>query len=161
MKKPTISIIAAVGKNNRAIGKNNQLLWRLPEDLKHFREITSGHPIIMGLNTYRSIGRPLPNRTNIVLSPNNDDIPGVIVCHSLEEAISTAGAHDKEEVFIIGGGMVYASSIHLADRLYLTLVDDEAEGDTHFPDYSAFSKVKSEEPGKSGEINFRFVALER
>jgi len=159
--EPKISIICALSEQTRAIGKNNQLLWHLPEDLKHFKEITSGHPVIMGLNTFKSIGRPLPNRTNIVLNFQPVDIPGTIVCSSLEEAVRIAGEHDQEEIFIIGGGMVYKSAIALADRLYLTLVDDNTEGDTYFPDYSAFTKVIDETSGQSGSINFRFVVLEK
>lgn len=159
--KPLISIIAAVGNNQRAIGKNNQLLWHLPEDLKHFKDLTSGHPIIMGFNTFKSIGRPLPNRVNIVLNFEQLEIPGAIACLSLEEAIKVASKHDQKEIFIIGGGMVYERAINLADRLYLTLVDDNTEGDAHFPAYSAFNKVLSEEPGQSGNINFRFVVLEK
>lgn len=159
--KPIVSIIAAVGLNNHAIGKNNQLLWHLPEDLKHFKETTSGHPVIMGINTFRSIGRPLPNRTNIVLSLQNESIPGAIVCHSLDEAIATASQHDQGEIFIIGGGQVYSQAISRANRLYLTLVNDDAEGDTFFPDYSAFKKVVSDTPGQSVNIAFRFVVLEK
>ena len=161
VNKPVISIIAAVGRNNRAIGKNNQLLWHLPEDLKHFKEITSGHPVIMGLNTFRSIGRSLPNRTNIVLSQQDENIPEAIICHSLDEAIDIAGQHDQKEIFIIGGGQVNTQAISRADRLYLTLVDDEAEGDTHFPDYSSFGKVTSNTPGQSDNFSFRFVVLEK
>ncbi|MCX6712835.1 MAG: dihydrofolate reductase [Candidatus Vogelbacteria bacterium] len=161
MNQPRLSIIAAIGEKTRAIGKNNQLLWHLPEDLKHFKMITSGHPIIMGLNTFKSIGRPLPNRINIVLNFQPVDIPGAIVCSSLEEAIRIAGEHDQQEIFIIGGGMVYKSAIDLADRLYLTLVNDNADGDTYFPDYSNFTKVVSETSEQGGSINFRFIILEK
>lgn len=157
----SISLIAAIGKNNRAIGKNNHLLWNLPSDLKRFRELTTGHPIIMGYNTFKSIGRALPNRTNIVLNTEPLNIPNVTVCSSLEKAIEVAGRENNQEIFVIGGGMVYSQAINLADRLYLTLVDDNSEGDTHFPDYSPFSKIIDKEDHEENGLKFSFVTLER
>lgn len=156
-----VSIIVAVGKN-REIGLNNALLWSIPEDLKHFKEKTTGKAIIMGERTFYSIGRALPNRLNIVLSQNPDlVIDGVTVCGSIPEAIEE-GSKFSDEVFIIGGGSIYAQTIGLADKLYLTLVDKEFEADTFFPDYSKFDKIVSEsEPFESNGLKFRFYELEK
>ena len=113
-----------MGKN-REIGADNQLLWHLPKDLKHFKELTSGHPIIMGRKTYESIGKPLPNRTNIVISRKNDWFEeGILIVGSIKEALKFAKKID-ENVFIIGGGTIYEQTIDLADQLEVTLVDAE------------------------------------
>lgn len=136
-----ISIIAAIGKR-RELGKNNKLLWHIPEDLKRFKRITEGHPIIMGRKTYESIGRPLPRRTNIVIT-RNPEYPsvGIMIASSLEDAIAKAKpCEGAQELFIIGGGEIYAKALPMADRLYLTIVDAEADADTFFPDYSMFTK---------------------
>jgi dihydrofolate reductase len=157
-----ISIISAIAEGNRAIGKDNALLWHIPEDMKRFRELTTGHAVIMGQKTYESIGRPLPNRTNIVLSKDASlVIPGCTVCHSLEEALSEAEKASPEESFVIGGGMVYLAALPLADRLYLTVVKGVFEGDTFFPEYPAFTEVVSEERGGNGEYDFSFMILEK
>lgn len=156
-----ISIISAIAKNNRAIGKDNKLLWHIKEDFLHFKKITSGHPVIMGYNTYLSIGKLLPMRTNIVLSDKNIEIPGAIVCHSIEEAIKKASAKDTDEIFFIGGASVYSQAIKLADKLYLTLVDGNFLADTFFPDYSEFDKVISKTDKKSEGYKYTFVELER
>jgi dihydrofolate reductase len=117
-----ITIVVAMGKN-REIGADNQLLWHLPKDLKHFKELTSGHPIIMGRKTYESIGKPLPNRTNIVISRKNDWFEeGILIVGSIKEAMKFAKKID-ENVFIIGGGTIYEQTIDLADQLEVTLVD--------------------------------------
>ncbi len=153
-----ISIIAALGKN-RVLGKDNELLWRIPDDLKRFKELTTGHPIIMGSKTYESIGKPLPNRTNIVLTKDSDyEAPGTIVVHSLEEAFEKA---ENEEIFVIGGGQIYALALPYADKLYLTLIDDKKEGDTFFPDYSAFTKKTHVENRVFEGINYSWVNFER
>lgn len=136
MTKPFISIIVAHSRN-MAIGKGNSLLWRLPEDLKRFKKLTINHPIIMGRKTYESIGRPLPERTNLVVTRDlNLEIPGCSVSHSLDEAIRKAQEIDQEEIFIIGGEKIYKESLPLADRLYATQVDTDTVGDTFFPEYS-------------------------
>ncbi|MCD4704462.1 dihydrofolate reductase [bacterium] len=154
-----ISIICAIGKN-KAIGKDNQLLWDIPHDLQHFKDITVGHPVIMGYKTYLSIGRPLPGRTNIILSKKLVNIPGCIVCTSLDEAINKGKEIDLEEVFIIGGGSVYAQTINLVDKLYLTIVDDTVEdADTFFPEYDQFNKVIKEEHFETDQFNYSFVEL--
>ncbi|MDO8513521.1 MAG: dihydrofolate reductase [bacterium] len=162
MKKPIISIIAAVAEN-LAIGKDNRLLWNIPEDLQHFKKITSGHPVIMGERTYYSIGRPLPNRTNIVLTDKKDlEIDGVSICHSIEEAVEIAKRADKEEIFFIGGGMVYKQALPIADKLYLTIVEGEFEADTFFPEYkNLFKKIIRKTKHSNEKYNFRFVELIR
>jgi dihydrofolate reductase len=157
---PKISIICCIAKN-RGIGKNNKLLFDLPEDLRHFKEITVGHPVIMGLNTYNSIGRPLPKRTNIVLSLDPVEIPEVIVAGNIDQAIRIAQKNDKKEIFFIGGGMIYRQAIKLADRLYLTVVDAEPEADTFFPEYKEFNKAISEESHSNNEYNFKYLILEK
>jgi dihydrofolate reductase len=162
-----ISIISAISANDRGIGKDNQLLWVLPEDMKHFKEITNGHPVIMGLNTWKSLPerfRPLPNRTNIVMVREGEyDAPGAIVVPSLESALEAAKqAPGGEESFVIGGGQAYASALPFADRLYLTLVEGEKEADVFFPEYEKeFTKIISDEPHETGGLKYRFVTLER
>ncbi|MFA7254157.1 MAG: dihydrofolate reductase [Patescibacteria group bacterium] len=161
-KKPTKSIIVAIAKENRAIGKNNQLLWDIPEDLKHFRETTSGHPVIMGERTFDSIGRPLPDRVNIVVSFKPDlKIDGCLVAHSLPEAYEMAAKYDQEEIFIIGGGMVYKSALSDMDKLYLTLVDGHFDADVFFPEYTDLFKVVSEKANNNGKHKFVFQELIR
>lgn len=154
-----ISIIAAIGKNN-AIGRKNQLLWHLSEDLKHFKAITTGHTIVMGDRTFDSIGRPLPNRRNIVVTRNKDfKAEGCEISYSLEEVLDWA-KKVPEEVFIIGGGQVYAQALPHADKLYLTLVEDSPEdADTFFGDYSEFKNVVKEEKMDNGKYKFSFLEL--
>ncbi|MBF0105081.1 MAG: dihydrofolate reductase [Deltaproteobacteria bacterium] len=126
-----LSIIVAISQNG-VIGLNNRLPWHLPEDLKHFKETTMGHTIIMGENTFKSLGRPLPGRKNIVLTDQHDYHPeGTEVIHSFEELIRL-GKGDAE-VFVIGGAMVYRQALPHADRLYLTHINRAFEGDTFFP----------------------------
>lgn len=156
-----ISIICVIGKNN-AIGRSNRLIWNLPADLKRFREITSGHPIIMGRKTYESIGRPLPNRTNIVISRDQSyRAEGCIVVTSLETALEKAKAVEKEEVFIIGGGEIYRQALPACDKLYLTVVEDEPEADTFFPDHAEFTKIIKEETGEENGLKYKFIELEK
>ena len=127
-----ISIIVAISENN-AIGKNNQLLWHLPADLKHFKTITSGHPIIMGRKTYDSIGRPLPNRKNIVITRQKDlVIEGVHIVNSMEEALSLCA--NENEVFIIGGAEIYKSALSFTNLIYLTTVHHHYDADAFFPE---------------------------
>jgi len=126
-----LSIIVAVAEDN-GIGKDNQLLWRLPADLKHFKTITTGHPVIMGRKTYESVGRPLPNRRNIVITRNtNLDIPGVEIVHGLQEAIDLCD--NQDEAFIIGGAEIYKSALQLTDKIYLTVVKGTFDADAFFP----------------------------
>ncbi|MFT5419816.1 MAG: dihydrofolate reductase [Candidatus Endobugula sp.] len=134
----TLSIIVAMA-NNRAIGKDNQLLWHLPEDLKYFKRITMGKPIVMGRKTFESIGRPLPGRLNIVITRQTDwTHEGVKVVHSIDDALRLAEAQSlidgKDEVMVIGGAEIYKTALAQADRIYLTRVDTEIEGDAFFPE---------------------------
>lgn len=159
--KPKISIICCIGKN-LAIGKNNKLLWNIPEDLQHFRKITAGHVVIMGRKTYESIGRPLPNRLNIVLTHDPFKVTeGVLFASSLEEALKMASENEKQEIFIIGGGQIYKEAMPLVDKLYLTIVDDSPEADTYFPDYSDFKKVISKIENNDGNYRFTYLELEK
>ena len=163
--KPKISIIAAIGKN-RELGKDNKLLWHIPGDLSRFKKLTTGHPIIMGRKTFESIGRPLPNRTNIVVTRDASyRVEGGVVVHSIEKAIEEAkkidNPPDGEEIFIIGGGQIYAQALPFTDRLYLTIVDAQAEADTYFPDYSEFKKIVSEEKSESEDLKYSYLILEK
>jgi dihydrofolate reductase len=155
-----ISIIVAIGKN-RAIGRNNQLLWDIPEDMDHFRKITTGKTVIMGEKTFQSIGKPLPNRKNIVVTlDQNFQAEGVEVSHSLEEVLAKY-KNSAEEVFVIGGGIIYKLSLPMTDKLYLTVVEDEPEADTFFPDYSEFKNIVKEEVMSDGQYKFTFMELTR
>ncbi len=153
-----ISLIAILGTNG-AIGNNGELLWRIPQDMARFKKLTTGHPVIMGRKTFESIGKPLPNRTNIILSRNsNYEADGCKVCHSIEDALINTPA---KEIFVIGGGEIYKQTIHLADRIYLTLVQDKPDADTFFPDYSEFTKVIADEQHELNSLNYRFQILDR
>lgn len=157
-----ISMIAVIGKN-RGLGKDNHLLWNIPSDLKRFREITKGHPVIMGRNTFVSIGHPLPNRVNIVVTRDPDyHHAGVTVASSIDDAIRKAhGAEGSEEIFIIGGAQIYAAGIPKADRLYMTVVDDIPVADVFFPDYSEFKKIVSTENHEENGLHFTYLTLEK
>jgi len=131
MERPFISLIVAAAENN-AIGKNNQLLWHLPNDLRFFKQTTSGHPIIMGRKTYESVGKPLPNRRNIIVTRQSGyTVDGAEVVHSLEEALARC---DGDEVFIVGGADIYRQAMPIAKRIYLTRVHADVEGDSYFPE---------------------------
>lgn len=139
-----LAIIAAVGKN-RVIGKDGKLPWHISEDLKRFKRLTTGHVVLMGRKTFESMGKPLSNRRNVVITSKH--IPGVETYASVDEALK-ALAH-QEKVFVIGGGQIYAQLIERADELYLTLVEEEFAGDTFFPPYehllgSRFTLVNEE-----------------
>jgi dihydrofolate reductase len=122
----------AVGKAWQ-IGLNNRLLWHIPEDLKLFKELTVGHHLIMGRKTYQSIGKPLPNRTSVVLSKSGFNTSNVFTCESLQKAIEFCESRGEEESFVIGGGEIYKEALPYADRLYLTTVDYNGKADTFFP----------------------------
>ncbi len=150
-----MSIIVAIG-SSRELGKDNKLLWHIPEDMKRFKQLTYGHLVIMGRTTYESIGSKLPGRINIIVSHNKNYIAeGCIVAHSLDEAIEVAKANETEEFFIIGGGQIYAQVMNLANKLYITVVDGNFEADTYFPDYSEFKKVIAKKEGK--DINYKYT----
>lgn len=153
-----ISIIAVIGKN-RELGKDNKLLWDIPDDLKHFKKITSGHPVIMGRKTFESIGSPLPDRQNIIITRDtNFKIEGCLIAHSIEEAFKLAGSNERE-IFIIGGGQIYKQALPYAEKLYLTIVEDEPKADIFFPDYSQFKNVVSEEKKEYNGIKYKFIEL--
>ena len=157
-----VSIIVAVAQNG-VIGDKNALLWHISEDMRFFKRTTSGHPVIMGRKTYDSLGRPLPNRTNVVISRTAEHIEGCQIARSLEEAIALFPA--EEEIFIIGGAQIYALALEVADRIYLTRVEHDYEGDTLFPkwDESKWQLVDSEAYpcGEKYPYPFAFERYER
>ena len=157
-----ISLIVAVAENG-VIGDRNALLWHISEDLRHFKAVTTGHPVVMGRKTWESLGRPLPNRTNVVITRQNIEIPGCTVVHSLEEAVALFPA--DEEVFVIGGAQIYGEALPAADRFYLTRVHRAYEGDTLFPEWNAdeWQLVESESfpCGERYDYPFTFETYER
>lgn len=153
-----ISIIVAVGKN-RELGKNNKLLWDIPEDMEYFRSKTRGHAVIMGRRTYESIGHALPARPNIIITRDDTfkTTDGSFIVHSLDEAITLGKEKEKEELFIIGGANIYAQAIDIADKLYITEVHQSfPEADTFFPDYSRFSNVIAKKEGSGNGYTYTF-----
>lgn len=164
-----ISIIVAFAGKKRVIGKKGGLPWYIPDELKRFKQITMGHPIIMGRKTHESIGKPLPGRTNIVVTHDPQyQSADCIVTHSLEEALRqvyterSRSAQGHDEIFVIGGGELYKQALPLADKLYLTYIDKEIEGDVFFPDYAEFKKIihKSEWQYHK-DLRYKFLELER
>src|ERR1700744_4386005 len=155
-----VSIIVAIGENN-AIGKNNQLLWHLPADLKHFKNKTAGHTIIMGRKTFDSLGKPLPNRRNIVVTRQDITIPGCEVVKSIDEAIALCKGED--EVFIGGGAEIYRQAMEKTDRIYLTIVHRSFEADTFFPeiDYREWKETSHEDhqADEKNNIPYSFITL--
>lgn len=162
-----VVIVAAISRKKRAIGNKNKLLWHIPSDLKHFKELTLGHPIIMGRKTFESIvamlGQPLPGRKNIVLTRNTDYAPkGAEVAHSLEAAFAIAERENPTEIHIGGGAELYEVAMPYVSKLHLTLVEDEPIADTFFPEYEGhFALTKEFTPMKDGNIEFQWVELER
>ena len=167
-----ISMIAAMA-NNRVIGADNSMPWHLPADLKHFKKVTLGKPIIMGRKTYESIGKALPGRLNIVVSSDATyKLEDAAVVHSCEQAIDSASEYcrtqDKEnsEVMIIGGGTIYQHFLNFCHRLYLTHIEIEVAGDTYFPDYNAaykWQEVDNEwhQAEPKNPYNYRFITLQK
>ena len=158
-----VSIIVAIAENG-VIGDKNALLWNIKEDMRRFRSTTTGHPVIMGRKTFESIGRPLPKRTNVVITRDTElQIEGCTMAHSLTEAVEMFDS--SEEVFIIGGAQIYSQAMPIADRLYLTIIDKEYEGDSSFPeiDYNSWRQISCEkfERGEEFEYPFSFITLER
>lgn|SRR3989338_4176521 len=156
----TISLIAAIDRN-RVIGKDNSLPWKLPADMKRFKELTKGKPVIMGRATFESIGKPLPNRINIILTRDkNFKAEGCVVVHSVGDALKAAKGH--EEIMVIGGANVYSQFINIADKMYLTFIEGEFEGDAYFPEYVERKwKETSREEHEENNLRFDFVDLER
>lgn len=169
MHFPTIPvvIVAAMSRNKRAIGYKNKLLWHIPADLKRFKELTLGHPIIMGRKTFESIiamlGKPLPGRTNIIVTRNPDlKVPGAITAGSLEAAFAIAERENPKEIHIGGGAELYEAAMPYVDRLHLTLVDSEGPADTYFPDFSQdFIVTKEYNPEESGNISYQWIDYKR
>lgn len=155
-----ISIIAALGKN-RVIGSDNYIPWKLPADMKRFKELTTGKPVIMGRKTFESIGRPLPNRTNIIITTDkNYKENGCIVVHSVDDALKAAKG---SEIMIIGGAQTYKQFLPKANRMYLTFIDKEFEGDAYFPEYNKheWKETSREEHADEGGLRYAFVNFER
>lgn len=151
-----VNIIVAHSTNN-VIGKDNQLIWRQSADLKRFKALTTGKTVVMGRKTYDSIGKPLPNRRNIVITRQNIEIPGCEVVNSIEDALQL-----DSEIFILGGGEIYKKSIILADKIYLTKIHTNVEGDTYFPEIGNEWKVESEESFTKDDKNqydYSFINL--
>jgi dihydrofolate reductase len=164
MMKPRLAILAAVA-SNRTIGLNNTLPWHLPADLKHFKALTLGQIIVMGRRTYESIGRPLPGRTNIVLTRQQDlNLPDVSLAQSIEEAVNRYADSDKA-IFIIGGATLYQQALPLCQRLYLTEIQQDFPGDTFFPEFNRndWQEISREihHASDSSEMEFHFVVLDR
>jgi dihydrofolate reductase len=160
-----ISSIVAIGKNN-VIGKDNQIPWYLPNDLKWFKKQTLGHAVIMGRKCFESIGRPLPKRTNIIITRDIFYLAqGCEVVHSLSEALQLAQNEGETEAFIIGGGEIYQQSMDICDKIYLTEVEIDAEGDVFFPNLNPSEwQVTFEETNLKDEKNewdYTFKILER
>ena len=159
IEKPTISLIAAIGEN-RELGKNNKLLWRLPADLARFRKLTIHHPIIMGRKTYESIGKALPRRINIVISHEKRVLPDAVCVCSFEEALHVARRHEKNEIFVIGGAQIYQAALPYADKLHLTIIHETCkDADVFFPDYSAFNNVLSQKKERDAKYSYTFMEL--
>ena len=158
-----ITIIAAIGKNNE-LGKDNDLIWHLPNDLKRFKKVTAGHHVIMGRKTYESLGRPLPNRTNIVITRNTAyQADGCVIVHSLKEALKAAA--EDENPYILGGAEIYKQAMVLADYLDLTHVDATLDADAFFPpiDKKMWEEVAREEHQKDDkhQYNYSFVTYKK
>ena len=166
MKKPLITAVVAIGKN-RELGKNDKLLWHIPDDLHRFKRLTLGHPMIMGRKTFESIvgyiGGPLPGRTNIVVTKDpNWKYAGVTKASTLESAIEIARRLDSEEIGIGGGASIYEQALPYIDKLYLTLIEDEKPADTFFPPYKhMFKKKVFEESHEWNGLKYKWVDLER
>ena len=160
MKK---SIIVAIARNN-VIGHKNSLPWRMPADLRHFKQTTMGHPVIMGRKTFASMGhKPLSGRMNIVLTRNTSITPptGCEIANALQEAFQTAEASGAQEAFVIGGSQVYAEAIPMADTLYITEIDGDVEGDTYFPsiDWSPWEAVHREAHAADADNPFPYTFI--
>jgi dihydrofolate reductase len=157
-----VTIVVAISENH-VIGKDNKLLWYLPNDLKHFKNITTGHTVIMGRKTYESVGKPLPKRRNVIITRQAISIEGCEVVNSIEAALNFCAG--EEEVFIVGGAEIYRQALQLTDRIYLTVVHKEFEGDSFFPEISnAEWKVvfrEDHDPDEKNLLPYSFVTYER
>ncbi len=169
MQKPSIPvvIVAAMGRNTRIIGNNNQLLWHIPADLKRFKTLTLGHPIIMGRKTFESIikilGKPFPGRTNIVVTCDPEyKHEGATSVTSIEEAFAIAQKENPTEIHIGGGTQIYEQVLPYVDKLHLTFIDDDKAGDSIFPDFSNDFKITKEYPLENYEgLVYQWVDFEK
>ncbi len=160
-----VSLIAALDRR-RGIGKDNQLPWRLPADMKRFRELTTGHHLIVGRKTYESIGKPLPGRTTIIVTRQSDfQAAGCLVVKSVNEALALAYKRGEQEAFVIGGAEIYAQALAQADHLYLTFVEAEVAADTFFPAVAEADWREAERSTHAADEKhqhaFTFVTLDR
>lgn len=160
-----VTIIAAIAKNN-ALGKNNDLIWHLPADLKRFKKLTTGHHMLMGRNTFESIGKPLPNRTSVIITRNKDYFKdGCLIAYSLEEALEIASEDD--EIYVIGGAQIYEYALqhNLADALEITLLHHSFDADAFFPeiDLSIWKEVNREDfkADEKNDYNYSFIRYEK
>lgn len=169
MQKPSVpvAVVSAMSKKNRAIGYKNQLLWHVPEDLKRFKQLTLGHPVIMGRKTFESIlevlGKPLPNRTNIIVTRNPDyHHEGAVTTTSLEEAFLVAEKESPKEIHIGGGEEIYRQALPYTDRLHLTFFNNESEADTFFPEFEKdFVEIKKHPPQEYEGLEYQWVDFRR
>ena len=168
VSKPRVAIVVAISRTNRAIGMGGKLLWHIPEDMKRFKSLTMGHPVIMGRKTFESIvtyiGGSLSGRTNIVVTRNPDyTYEDATVVSSLEEGLALARTLDTEEIHIGGGSELYAQALPFVDRLYLTLIDDTKDADSFFPEYAHefTSVVSSEKHQTPSGLTYEWLTLER
>ena len=165
--KPTLAIVVAMD-NNRGIGKGNQLLWHIPEDLQHFKRLTMNKPLIMGRKTFESIGRPLPGRLSVVITQQPDwQFDGVEVAYSFEQAVSIASSYinknhrekdsSTNEIMVVGGGQIYALALPMVERIYLTQVDVSLEADTFFPSIDSKTwRLLTESPMMKAKMGYSF-----
>lgn len=160
-----LSHIVAVSQNF-VIGKNNSLPWRMPEDMQYFHRVTDGHIVIMGRKNYQANGKALKNRTNIVITRNRNFNPeDAVVVHSIEAAINHARSYHPEEVFIVGGGKIYKRTLEMVDRIYITLIETEVEGDAFYPeiqfsDYKIVSRI-SKKADENNPYDHTYYILEK
>ena len=163
--KPKLSIVVALTKRDAAVGNGGELLFRISDDLKRFRRITLHHPVILGRKTFQSIGMPLPERANIIVTRDkNFKADGALIAHSIEDALRKAGEIDKDEIFVIGGGEIYKQALPIVDKLYLTIVESEAVGDIFFPDWHKdFTKetFREERFDENTSLKYTWLDLEK
>jgi len=154
-------MIVAMGEGNRVIGRDNgEIPWNIPGEQKRFKEITMGHPIIMGRKTHESIGRPLPGRTNIVITRGSDNFPGCVMATSIEDAIDKAKQSEgSDKIFNIGGGAIYELGLPYTDVLHITIVHGHFDGDVFFPEYPEFTKEISREEHLDANPAFTYIDL--
>ncbi len=167
LKYAPIIIVSAIGSNNRAIGLDNELLWHVPEDLKRFKKLTVGHPIIMGRKTFESIikiiGKPLPNRKNIIITRNKDyKFKGVEIAYSLNEALNIAQSENPTEIHIGGGAELYKQILPLVSKLYITWFDSNKKGNVFFPDFiNDFKITHSHSPQEHKGLKYQWIDYQR